>query len=147
MGNLKVKKINLNSEENDRNNHSIRFDKYVDRKIIKSEVNPNVSYIEPFDYQKAKNNSIDFSKMHSRYDDMLFLNLNNIKGPSIGYYNPNYNYFDNKMRNISLGNETRKEKDKKYLLKKLWGSYKVKVDYDLVDNNVLNKTGLRDIIK
>ena len=147
LGNLKVKKINLNSEENDRNNHSIRFDKYVDRKIIKSEVNPNVSYIEPFDYQKAKNNSIDFSKMHSRYDDMLFLNLNNIKGPSIGYYNPNYNYFDNKMRNISLGNETRKEKDKKYLLKKLWGSYKVKVDYDLVDNNVLNKTGLRDIIK
>jgi hypothetical protein len=147
FGNLKVKKINLNSEENDRNNHSIRFDKYVDRKIIKSEVNPNVSYIEPFDYQKAKNNSIDFSKMHSRYDDMLFLNLNNIKGPSIGYYNPNYNYFDNKMRNISLGNETRKEKDKKYLLKKLWGSYKVKVDYDLVDNNVLNKTGLRDIIK
>ena len=147
LGNLKVKKLNLNSEENDRNNHSIRFDKYVDRKIIKSEVNPNVSYIEPFDYQKAKNNSIDFSKMHSRYDDMLFLNLNNIKGPSIGYYNPNYNYFDNKMRNISLGNETRKEKDKKYLLKKLWGSYKVKVDYDLVDNNVLNKTGLRDIIK
>ena len=147
LGNLKIKKLNLNSEENDRNNHSIRFDKYVDRKIIKSEVNPNVSYIEPFDYQKAKNNSIDFSKMHSRYDDMLFLNLNNIKGPSIGYYNPNYNYFDNKMRNISLGNETRKEKDKKYLLKKLWGSYKVKVDYDLVDNNILNKTGLRDIIK
>ena len=85
--------------------------------------------------------------MHCRYDDMLFWNLNNIKGPSIGYYNPNYNYFDNKMRNISLGNETIKEKDKKYLLKKLWGSYKVKVDYDLVDNNILNKTGLKDITK
>ena len=84
--------------------------------------------------------------MHSRYDDGMFLNLNNIKGPSIGYYNPNYNYLNGKIRDFSMGNETRKEKDKKYLLKKLWGSYKVQVDYQLIDNNKLNKTGLNDII-
>ena len=141
------RKLNLKTEDNDKNNHSLRFDKYVDRKIIKTEVNPNVSYIEPFDYQKAKNNSIDFSKMHSRYDDDMFLNLNNIKGPSIGYYNPNYNYLNTKIRDISLGNETKKEKDKKYLLKKIWSSYKVQVDYQLIDNDKLKKTGLKDIIK
>ena len=144
-----IKKINnklmLKTEENeDRNNHSLRFDKYVDRKIVKQDVNPNVSYIEPFDYQKVKNNSIDFSKMHSRYDS-LFLNSNNLKGPTIGYYNPNYEYLDKKMRNISLGNETKKERSKKFLLRKLWGSYGVRVDYQLVDNNKLKSTILKDI--
>ena len=144
-----IKKINNNlkfkTEENeDRNNHSLRFDKYVERKIVRQDVNPNVSYIEPYDYQKVKNNSIDFSKMHSRYDS-LFLNSNNLKGPSIGYYNPNYEYLDKKMRNISLGNETKKERSKKFMLKKLWGSYGVRVDYQLVDNDKLKSTILKDI--
>ena len=144
-----IKKINnklkLKTEENeDRNNHSLRFDKYVDRKIIRHDVNPNVSYIEPYDYQKVKNHSIDFSKMHSRYDS-LFLNTNNLKGPTIGYYNPNYEYLDKKMRNISLGNETKKERSKKFLLRKLWGSYGVRVDYQLVDNDKLKSTILKDI--
>ena len=144
-----IKKINNNlkfkTEENeDRNNHSLRFDKYVDRRIVRQDVNPNVSYIEPYDYQKVKNNSIDFSKMHSRYDS-LFLNSNNLKGPTIGYYNPNYEYLDKKMRNISLGNETKKERSKKFMLKKLWGSYGVRVDYQLVDNDKLKSTILKDI--
>ena len=144
-----IKKINnklkLKTEENeDRNNHSLRFDKYVDRRIVRQDVNPNVSYIEPYDYQKVKNNSIDFSKMHSRYDS-LFLNSNNLKGPTIGYYNPNYEYLDKKMRNISLGNETKKERSKKFMLKKLWGSYGVRVDYQLVDNDKLKSTILKDI--
>ena len=140
----KYKKINLKTEENDRNNHSLRFDKYVDRKNKKIEVNPNISYLEPYDYQKARNNSLDFSKMLSRNEDLL-LNLNNIKGPSFGYYNPNYNYFNPKMRNISLGNDySKKEKNRKYLIKKLWTSYGVKVDYELVDNSKLSKTILKD---
>ena len=140
----KNKRMNSNEEENDRNNHSIRFDKYVDRKMAKIEVNPNVSYIEPFDYQKTRNNTIDFNKMQSR-NDANFLNMNNIKGPSIGYYNPNYDYFNGKMRNISLGNESKKEKNKMYSLKKLWSSYKVRVDYQLVDNNKLSQTVLKDL--
>ena len=139
----KHKKLNIKSEENDRSNHSIRFDKYVDRKILKTEINPNVSYLNQYDYQKARNNSIDFSKMHGRDDDM-FGKDDNKKGPSIGYYNPNYDYLNGNMRNISLGNETRKEKDKKYLLKKIWCSYRVRVDYQLVDNKKLSKTILKD---
>jgi hypothetical protein len=131
-------KIKLKKEDNeDKNNHSLRFDKYVDRKIVKTEINPNVSYIEPYDYQKAKNNSIDFSKMHSRYDnDTYFLHGNNLNGPTIGYYNPNYEYLEKNVRNISLGNE-RKAKSKKYLLKKIWTGYGVRVDYQLIDNSKL----------
>ena len=69
---IKMIKIKLKNEDNeDKNNHSLRFDKYVDRKIIKTEINPNVSYINQYDYQKARNNSIDFSKMHGRDDDMF----------------------------------------------------------------------------
>lgn len=144
LDNIKKYKKTKN-EENDRSNHSIRFDKYVDRKIMKTEINPNVSYLNQYDYQKARNNSIDFSKMHSR-DDYMFLNPNKQKAPSIGYYNPNYDYFNGNMRNISLGNERKKEKDKKFLLKKIWGSYKVRVDYELIDNNKLSKTVLKDIL-
>ena len=132
-------KIKLKIEDNeDRNNHSIRFDKYVDRKEVKNEVNPNVSYIDPYDYHKVKNHSIDFSKMHSRYDT-YFLYKNNLKGPSIGYYNPKYDCLDKNMRNISLGNENKKEKNKKYLLRKIWGGYEVRVDYQLIDNSKLGK--------
>ena len=141
----KYKKINLKTEDNDRSNHSLKFDKYVDRKNKKIEVNPNISYLEPYDYQKARNNSLDFSKMQSRKEDYL-LNLNNIKGPSFGYYNPNYNYFVPNMRNISLGNNyLNKEKNRKFMIKKLWASYGVKVDYELVDNNKLSKTVLKDL--
>ena len=141
----KYKKLNLKTEENDRNNHSLKFDQYVDRKNKKIEVNPNISYLEPYDYQKARNNSLDFSKMLSRNEELL-LNSNNLKGPSIGYYNPNYNYFNPNIRHISLGNDyLKKEKNRKFLIKKLWASYGVKVDYELVDNNILSKTVLKDL--
>ena len=139
-----IKKNNKKNEENDRSNHSIRFDKYVDRKVDKIDINPYVSYIDPYDYQKAKNNTIDFNKMQGRTDDN-FVNMNNIKGPTIGYYNPNYDYFNPKMRNICFGDESKKEKNRMYSLKKLWSSYKVRLDYQLVDNNKLNKEILKDL--
>ena len=131
--------IDLNS---DRNNHSIRFDKYSERKEIKTENNPTISYIEPYDYQKGKNNSTDFNKMTSR-DDVDILKIKKTDGPSVGYYNPHYEYFEDRVRNISLGNEHINKKDKKLLLKKIWGSYKVKLDYELIDNSKLNN----DILK
>ena len=148
IGNMKLLKNNKKIKilnENDRNNHSIRFDKYVNRKELKTDFNLNISYIEPYDYQKVKNNSIDFSKMRSRNEIPSF-NSDNLKGPSIGYYEPNYNYFEIKPRNISLGNESLKEKNKKYLLKKLWASYKVRVDYQLIDNNKLKNTISKDLV-
>jgi len=133
----KLKKIKTEESDN-KNNHSIRFDKYVERKENISEVNPNVSYIEPFDYKKIRNNSIDFNKMRSR-EDKFFYNMNNFKGPSIGYYEPNYTCLDKNLRNISLG-KIKKEKNRKFLLKKLWGSYHVQADYQLIDNKKLRNT-------
>ena len=83
--------------------------------------------------------------MRSRNEIPSF-NSDNLKGPSIGYYEPNYNYLEIKPRNISLGNESLKEKNKKYLLKKLWASYKVRVDYQLIDNNKLKNTISKDLV-
>ena len=102
-----------------------------------------MSYIEPYDYHKVRNNSVDFKKMQGR-DDQSFYVLNNLNGPSVGYYDINYNYLDKNIRNISLGNLINKEKNKKYLLKKLWGNYKVTVDYQLIDNSKLSKK-LKDL--
>ena len=127
---------------NDRNNHSIRLDKYSDRKEIKIDNNPTISYIEPYDYQKVKNNSTDFKKMTSR-DDVDILKIKKTDGPSVGYYNPHYEYFEDRVRNISLGNEHINKNNKKLLLKKIWGSYSVKLDYELIDNSKLNN----DILK
>ncbi len=140
LENMKKRRGVAKTESNeDKHNHSIRFDKYVDRKDNVSKVNPKISYIEPYNYLKVKNNSIDFNKMQSR-NEQLFYNLNNFNGPSIGYYDLKYNCQDKKLRNLSFGNDRRKEKDKKFLLKKIWGSYDVKADYQLIDNNKLRNT-------
>ena len=140
LENMKKRRGASKTEPNeDKQNHSIRFDKYVNRKDNTPRVNPKISYIEPYNYLKVKNNSIDFNKMQSRNEE-LFYNLNNFNGPSVGYYDLKYNCQDKKLRNLSFGNERRKEKNKKFLLKKLWGSYDVKADYQLVDNNKLRNT-------
>ena len=145
LENMRQKRKNINTDENeDRNNHSIRFDKYVDRKDMTLKVNPRVTYLEPHDYHKDKNKSIDFNKMKSR-EDQFFLNMKNAKGPSVGYYEPHYEYFDKNLRNISLGSESRREKNKKYLLRKMWGNYNVQVDYQLVDNEKLRKDIFKEI--
>ena len=137
----KKKRKSLDLKE-DKNNHSIRFDKYSGRKEKKLDINPYISYIEPYDYQTIRNNSTNFNKMIAR-EDANIINKNKIEGPSIGYYNPNYEYFDNKIRNISLGVEHTKKRNKKFLLKKLWGSYNFRMEYLLIDNNKLNN----DILK
>ena len=136
------KKIPLDLNEL-RNNHSLRFDKIQGRKEIKSDINPNVSYIEPYDYQKIKNNSTDFNKMLSRVN-IKIENKEKSEGPSIGYYEPNYEYLEDRVRNISLGNEHTNKRDKKFLLKKLWGSYNVRMEYLLIDNNKLNNDVLKN---
>ena len=56
----------------------------------------------------------------------------------MGYYNLNYEYFDDKIRNINLGYEHFDKNNKKFRLKKLWGSYDFRVEYQLIDNSKLN---------
>ena len=135
--NIRKKKFPIDLNE-DKNNHSIRFDKYSGRKELKSEKNPNISYLEPFTYTNNRNNSIDFNKMLSRTDNKT-INQDGMEGPTIGCYNPHYEYFEDRIRNISLSNEHVKNRDKKFLLKKIWGSYNVRLEYILIDNNKLKK--------
>ena len=141
--NLKLEKEIYNKKKRkllylneDKNNHSIRFDRYSGRKEKKLDKNPNISYIEPYDYKTIKNNSTNFNKMMAR-EEANVKNKNKIEGPSVGYYNPHYEYFENRIRNISLGMETKK-RNKKFLLKKLWGSYDFRMEYLLIDNKKLN---------
>lgn len=129
----------------DSNNHTLRFDKYSKRKYLKTDINPNISYINLFDYKKMKNSSIDFNKMITRNDNIFFPNRKMTDGPSIGYYRPRYDYFDQKKRSIFLGNQPKKKIDKNFLLKKLWASYKINLDYQLIDNKKLNNDILKGI--
>ena len=141
----KISKIIKTEENEDKNNHSLKFENYLERKEIKYDVNPKVSYIQPYNYQKTRNKSIDFKKMQSR-ENHSYLISDNIKVPSIGYYNINYNCLDKNMGKILLGDLSKRKKNKKYLLKKLWANYGVTVNYKLVNNKKLGKLVLNNKI-
>lgn len=141
----KSNKIIKAEENEDKNNHSLKFENYLDRKEIKYDINPKVSYIQPYNYQKIRNNSVDFKKMQSR-ENHSYLISDNEKIPSIGYYNIKYNCLDKNMGKIYLGDLSKRKKNKKFLLKKLWANYDVTVNYKLVNNKKLGKLVLNDII-
>ena len=125
--------------END--NHAIRFSKYIPRKFIIPYHNENVSYLNPFNYIKPKNKtkSIDFDKMLQR-NEKNFIHVYSLKNPSFGQYNPRYNLVERNHEARMFNPEDKDFKnDKKYLMKKLWSSYKVITQYQLVDNNKIIK--------
>jgi len=140
----KINKIIKTEDNEDKNNHSLKFESYLDRKEIKYDVNPKVSYIQPYNYQKIRNNSVDFKKMQSR-ENQSYLISDNTKVPSIGYYNINYNCLDKNIGKIYLGELSKRKKNKQYLLKKLWANYGVTVNYKLVNNRKLGKPVLNGI--
>lgn len=124
----------------DNENHALRFSKYIPRKYIIPDHNKNVSYLNPFNYIKPKNKtrSIDFDKMlHRNEKNLLYASC--LKNPSFGQYNPKYNYIE-KNETVKLFNpeERDMEKHRKYLMRKLWASYKVNTEYQLVDNDKIN---------
>ena len=124
--------INFNND-----NHALRFSKYIPRKFNIPENNKIISYLEPTNYikPKNKNKSIDFDKMlHRNEKNMVY--ASQLKNPSFVSYNPKYTCID-KDKNVRLFNPYEKDpiNNKKYLMRKLWASYKVNTDYQLVDNN------------
>ena len=138
----KLTKINNNNKYQNRNNHAIRFSKYLPRKFIIPEINKNISYINPFNYPipKNRNRSIDFEKMSYRNGKTLVY-VSSLKIPSFGQYNPKYNWIDKDKNIISFNHDEKDEKKyKKYLIKKLWTSYKVNTEYQMIDNDKLKKT-------
>ena len=137
----KLSKIRIIDSINVENgNHAIRFSKYIPRKYIIPYHNENVSYINPFNYIKPKNKtkSIDFDKMLHR-NEKNFINVYSLKNPSFGQYNPRYNLVE-RNHEARMFNPVDKDfkNDKKYLMKKLWSSYKVITQYQLIDNDKIN---------
>ena len=139
---LKVVKQNKNIPLfQDRNNHALRFSKYISRKFTIPEINKNISYIDPFNYNipRNRNKSIDFNKMLYRNGKEL-INMSSLKIPSFGQYNPKYNWIDKDSNGFYFNPEEKeKEKHKKYLIKKICTSYKVNIEYKIVDNEKLKK--------
>ena len=137
----KLSKIRIIDSINIENgNHAIRFSKYIPRKYIIPYHNDNVSYINPFNYIKPKNKtkSIDFDKMLQR-NEKNFINVYSLKNPSFGQYNPRYNLVERNHEARMFNPEDKDFKnDKKYLMKKLWSSYKVITQYQLIDNDKIN---------
>ena len=81
-----------------KNNHVLRFSKYVYRKdYLKINNNNVLSYINPIKSFSQKNiKTIDFKRMKPHSLKGL-LNMNILKNPSICYYRPKYD-----ARNIML---------------------------------------------
>ena len=136
----KLSKVNNNESVNfDNENHALRFSKYIPRKYYAPENNKNISYINPINYIKPKNKtkSIDFDKMLNRKEkDLVYASC--LKNPSFAQYNPKYTYID-KNETVKLFNPKKINYNKKYLMRKLWASYQVPTEYQLVDNNKINK--------
>lgn len=122
-----------------KNNHAMRFSKYLSRKGNLSErnkVSDHISYLEPYKYLDNKNNIIDFRKMSSR-KPKDFLNIASLEIPSFNNYSPKFDLVEKKMAQVDFSPHNNKL-SKKYLLKKLWSSYEVISDYQLVNNAKLS---------
>ena len=119
-----------------RNNHAIRFSKYLPRKFIIPDHNKNISYINPFNYIKPKNKtkSIDFNKMLHRNDKTLIY-TSSLKTPSFCQYNPKYDWVDKDKCSIYFNPLQKNEKKhKKYLIKKICTSYNVNTEYEILND-------------
>jgi hypothetical protein len=124
--NLSVNNINFYQR-----NNAMKFSNYSSRKDnAKSIKNPILSYNEPENILKSvKNSMINFGKMKERNINDIF-NINNY--PAVCYYNPNLKYTQ-KNQQYSLKFKIEKNTDKKFLIKKMWGSYDVPTNYKFVE--------------
>ena len=134
MENVDLKKKNLM-----KNNHAMRFSKYLSRKINfndKKEDN-RISYLEPYKYLQNTAKVIDFRKMSSR-KPKDFINKAVLENPSFNNYNPKFDLVEKKMAQVDFSPHVNKKSSKQYLLKKLWSSYDAFSDYQLVNNAKLS---------
>lgn len=118
------------------------IDKKINRqKSIKDENTNNNNTIS---FQN-KNRAVDFEKMQSR-SNKVFLNVNSLKVPNTGYYEPKYNSVEKRIINISLNRPVMDKLQRKHLLlKKIMTSYNMESKFLLIDNNKLNDEALKKI--
>ena len=123
-----------------KSNHALKFTQYTWRKFIIPVQNEKVTYLEPYDYLENVEKSVDFTKMIPR-QDMDMLNKHQLETPSINYYNPRYDYVENRSPKVQFNHSMSKLKydNSKYLVNKLWADYNVTQEYKLVDNEKLGE--------
>jgi hypothetical protein len=111
-------------------NHAIEFSEYSVRKdMFKNTKLPILTYLNPLDpLENVKKTMIYFDKMKNRNVNDI-LNINNY--PAVCYYKPKYEFTSDNPQHT---NYFKKEKtiSKKYLVKKMWGSYDVSTDYKII---------------
>ena len=127
----------------DKNNHAFKFSDYMPRKDNIMNTNKIISYIEPHDYSNIdKKKVIDFGKMEDRGKKSALINYASLSIPSASYYNPKYELTDQRPTQILFTHQNiidANKKSNKYLIRKLWTSYNVKLLYQLIDNDKLKK--------
>ena len=136
-------KLNTIPTDGYRENHSLRFSKYLPRKAKLNSINNKLSYVEPHNYALDINKGFDFGKMQSR-DEKSILNMASLDIPSSNKYYPKYNLVENNAKNVLFSPFSSNKRNKKVLLKKMLGSYKVFPNYQFIDNNKLFKD--KDVI-
>ena len=122
-----------------RDNHALRFSKYLPRKMKMTTMNNEVSYIEPHDYTLDIKNSkkiMDFGKMKSRNSKGI-INVSSLDIPNIGKYYPKYTLVEDKTKNVLFSPFGINKKSKKNILHKMLGSYKVLSEYQTINNDKL----------
>ena len=127
-------------------NHSLRFSKYGNQKSLFNPDNKNNDSAEHKKMKskilkKTKKNHndhfvIDFNKMSCRKDKDL-INYPSLNVPSFYRYTPKYDFTEKNPVKISFCYHEVKDK-KKYLLRKIMGSYRCDKYYQIVDNDKID---------
>ena len=122
-----------------KSNHALKFSHYSWRKnnIISKQLD-KLTYLEPINYLENIDRILDFNKMSSRSEKNLINNPSTLDNPPICYYKPKYNFIERNPSMITFSKNSDNKKTKQFLLRKLWGSYNITSDYQLVDNSKLN---------
>ena len=123
-----------------RDNHALRFSKYLPRKNMfgTTSTTNQVSYIEPYNYNVDAKKTIDFSKMKSRNVSSI-INNSSLNSPPVGKYYPKYTLVENSAKNIIFSPFGENKNNKKNILHKIMGSYNVLSEYKTIDNSKLFK--------
>lgn len=132
----KIKKIEINHDLRD--NHVMRFSKYINRKWYMNKSSEILSYLNPPKQPLPKDiKAIDFTKIKP-HSNISMLNVNELKNPSICYYNPKYDFLEKKFSIYFNREQIKKKFRTKRMLEKIVSSYNVNKYYKSINNAKLN---------
>ena len=125
-------------EENNKSNYHKTIES---KKNIKQGNNEKMSSIQHYNNNILINKAIFFKKMSSR-NDKYILNSYSLNVPSFGKYSPKYSFIENNVKNIKFSPFGLNKNNKKFLLKKMMGSYNVPTEYQFIDNEKLTNDNI-----